>query len=167
MKGEAAALSVRAQLCQSHYFSTIPHIYSVPPILTSVSTSWFWHFQEIIHTKYNGWLIFTARHYKHHVITDMQLVAYTNMLQDAVAAHMRTVLTLATSRLLVSQGPNTVSLQLPGQLVLLCEVYSSQEQIKNQQYEEKCKLWSCVNTPNKIFQIICFYVHLVTMPHKL
>lgn len=51
----------------------------------------------------------------------MQLVAYAIMLQDAVAAHMKTVLTLATCRLLVSQGSNTVSLQLPGQLVLLCE----------------------------------------------
>jgi len=26
VKGEAAALSVRAQRCQSHYFSTTPHI---------------------------------------------------------------------------------------------------------------------------------------------
>jgi len=26
MKGETAALSVRAQRCQSHYFSTIPRI---------------------------------------------------------------------------------------------------------------------------------------------
>jgi len=49
----------------------------------------------------------------------MQLVAYASMLQDAVAAHTKTVLTLATYRVLVSQGPNTASLQLPGQLVLL------------------------------------------------
>jgi len=64
--------------------------YSGPPILTSVSTSWFWHVQEIIHTKYSGWRVFTATD-----IREMQLVAYASMLQDAVAAHTKTVLHLS------------------------------------------------------------------------
>ena len=33
MKGEAAALSVRAQRCQSHYFSATPRIFKTPQLL--------------------------------------------------------------------------------------------------------------------------------------
>jgi hypothetical protein len=116
--------------------------YSGQPILTSVSISWFWHFQEIIHTKYSIMDDLFSQQQTlqtpcHHRNAAGSLCQYATRY---VAAYTKTVLTLATCNVLVSQRPNTVSLQLPGQLVLLWEAYSSQEQSKRQWYGEKCNM---------------------------